>query len=234
MIDANQNTWHWDSGYGAYPWRCLVMASPDESAAFRHSVDVGDYVLHVGHRVSWPRVNTFRAALLRYRFYATAWAGQGGKLIMFEGGRGWIGDGWHYPADDDHGTDGWTENSMHDLLKGTTQNRFALYVSHEDLGPPEGGRGSFGSSGDKLAEAWPLHRWITVDILVDMERGYQLFQDGVEVARRFGARPPRRSAEDCRTLGMTVRLMHGGNPHQTMPVRDYEEYFKDFEIFIYE
>ncbi|MCC5021832.1 MAG: hypothetical protein J6386_03085 [Candidatus Synoicihabitans palmerolidicus] len=114
------------------------------------------------------------------------------------------------------------------------RNRFGLFVSYDGPGPPDGGSGSYGSGGSKFGTAWPLNQWVTVDILVDMENGYRLYQDGVEVANKLNVLPPREDALECKALGVTIRLMHGGNPHQNMPVRDYEEYFKDFEIFIYE
>ncbi|MCC5021831.1 MAG: hypothetical protein J6386_03080 [Candidatus Synoicihabitans palmerolidicus] len=92
-IDAKWDILYTNSGYTAYPWRRISMDSPDASEAFKHSVEVGDYVLDIVHSETWSRVNYFRGVLLRYRFYATDWSSMDGKLFMLEGGRGWIGDG---------------------------------------------------------------------------------------------------------------------------------------------
>jgi hypothetical protein len=205
----------------------MSIASPDGSEAVRHRVVMGDVVVPLGFKKYWSKTNTFRGVLLRFQMYATAYRGRPGKIIELEGGRGWTGDGFRNRSDSFFGSDGWGFNAM-SALSGPYENKLRMLSSFENMTDP------YNHSGNDGASAWPLHQWITIDLLVDMSDGYRIFQNGTLVTAKLGVNPPYNGSDaNCKAIGLVWRLMHGGNPGGLPPRWEYSEYFRNFELFIY-
>ncbi len=98
FINQNRNKKTVDSGYEGYPLKNSDILTFDGAPALRHSVKKGEGVMGIQFYKEWPRVNDFRAVMVRYQVYYTNYREFGGKQITIEGGRGYIGkgyrDGW--------------------------------------------------------------------------------------------------------------------------------------------
>ncbi len=238
FLDANRDKKTTDSGYQGYPVRYTNVVQFDGAPALKHQVKKGQGVMGIQYYKEWPRVNDFRGVMLRYQTRYTNYREFGGKQITLEGGRGYIGkgyrDGWssfgRSGPREKFGTEGWAVYSMIAPQKFFFLMAIDKTITASKVGTNEG----YGYYPKQDKTSHPLNQWVTIDVVVDMQHGYTLYQDGKKTAWGNDTTPHLKDPRNAKYIHMGVRLMYGGNPGEIIPTRDHDEYYRNSEIFIFD
>ena len=223
-------------------------AAPDGTRAVRHRVLPGMQVFPPGWDSPYASVpTTARYYVLRYNMWQEGFQGREGKFMALMGGRGLAGSQYARPASSAVGNDGWSMVSMHPTNRFKSDprratNAFGCYVyswNRGELGGKLNARTKnyHGATLPRTNADIPTGRWVTVDVVVKMNRpgkrdgGGYVFVDGV---RRCGADTGIMwygPGKTWKNIWMRWRIMNGGNPEALIQEQPVTEWYRDFELW---